>query len=401
MTEAPFVDKLMDLGMAPGAALALLLTGPGISLPNWLAIARVFGVRKALVYVPTLMVLGTALTTIPASMIMRRVGRRLGFLGAAVTGVFACLLGVMALHAASFVLFCVVAGMIGVTVAFSQQFRFAAAESVPLMNAGHAVSFILVGSIGGALLGPELAWRSPTWFPDEPYAGAVGAGLVCYLLACGFLTGLRAPPLSDAPSASGQLARRLPEIVSQPVVFAAILGGVVGQGVMTFVMTATPVSMHVVDGHSLADTAAVIRAHVLAMYVPSLFSGLLIGWFGVRNVMALGVVALASTLLLGLQGHAYLHYWGALVLLGVGWNFLFVGGTTLLVANYRSSERFQVQAVNDFSVFGISALASLMGGAVLLELGWDNVLMVAAAPLVVMVAVLVGVGRQPLQRPTG
>jgi MFS family permease len=158
--------------------------------------------------------------------------------------------------------------------------------------------------------------------------------------------------------------------------------------------------MHVVDGHSLADTAAVIRAHVLAMYVPSLVSGMLIAWLGVRTVMSVGAAVFVATVLLGLQGHAYLHYWGTLVLLGVGWNFLFVGGTTLLVANYRSAERFQMQAINDFSVFGTSALASLLGGAILLAFGWDTVLMIAAAPLVLVIAALLRVPGAALTTPS-
>ncbi|MCP5181306.1 MAG: MFS transporter, partial [Pseudomonadales bacterium] len=267
----------------------------------------------------SLMVVGTALTTVPASLAMRRFGRRPGFLSAAFVGVVACALGVVALHVASFTLFCLVALLIGITVAFSQQFRFAAAESVALSSVPQAVSFILVGSIGGALLGPELAWRSPGWFPGESYAGAFAAGIAAYLVAGGGLLVLRAPRLAESQEVHEEPARRVADIIRMPVVTAAILGGVVGQGVMTFVMTATPVSMHVVDGHSLADTAGVVRAHVLAMYVPSLFSGVLIGWIGVRAVMTLGVVAFAATILMGLQGHAYLHYWGALVLLGIGW----------------------------------------------------------------------------------
>jgi MFS family permease len=164
---------------------------------------------------------------------------------------------------------------------------------------------------------------------------------------------------------------------------------------MPFIMTATPVSMHVVDGHSLADTAEVIRAHVLAMYIPSLFSGLLIAWIGVRRVMFFGVAALLATVGLGMLGHQFLHYWSALVLLGIGWNFLFVGGTTLLVGAYRPSERFRVQAVNDFSVFGISALASLMGGAVLLQFGWETVLIASVVPLLVMVVALLRIPGRP------
>ncbi len=345
----------------------------------------------------SLMVVGTALATVPASLLMQRFGRRIGFTAAALAGVLACGLGVLALSLASFLLFTVVAACIGMTIAFSQQFRFAAAESVAPASVGPAVSFILVGSIGGALLGPELAWRSPNWSPASPYAGAFTVGAACYLLAALVLAGFRPVAQAAAEDGSGESARALSEIVRQPAVLAAIVAGVVGQGVMTFVMTATPVSMHVVDGHSLEATASVIRGHVLAMYVPSLFSGWLIARLGVRLVMTLGILAFAATLLLGLQGHDYLHYWGALVLLGVGWNFLFVGGTTLLVENYRASERFRMQALNDFSVFGTSALASLSGGAVLLTLGWDAVLLLSAVPLFAVIIVLLRLPRQPVR----
>jgi MFS family permease len=338
----------------------------------------------------SLMVVGTALTTIPASLGMQRFGRRTGFAFSALLGIGACQLAAHALNEESFVLFCIAGAMVGATVAFSQQFRFAAAESVPLSLVGKAVSLILLGSIGGAFLGPELAARSPEWTPEQPFQGAYIGATGTYVLAFLALLLFR-NQTHDTETLSEQdhAPRRLLAIVALPVVTAAILGGIVGQGVMTFIMTATPVSMHVVDGHSLADTAEVIRAHVIAMYIPSLFSGLLIGWIGARQVMFLGVVAFLVTVSLGMLGHQFMHYWGALVLLGVGWNFLFVGGTTLLVAAYRSSERFRVQAVNDFSVFGVSALASLLGGAVLLEFGWETVLVASTVPLAAMVLALV------------
>jgi MFS family permease len=187
--------------------------------------------------------------------------------------------------------------------------------------------------------------------------------------------------------------RPLLAIIALPVVLAAVLGAMVGQGVMTFVMTATPVSMHVVDGHTLADTAAVIRAHVIAMYLPSLFSALLIGWLGVRLVMFLGVLALIAAVMVGLRGHEFLHYLGSLTLIGIGWNFLFVGGTTMLVSAYRTSERFRVQALNDFSVFGVAALSSLLGGAILLQFGWQTVLLASLAPLLLIVIALIRIPR--------
>lgn len=335
------------------------------------------------------MVVGTALATVPASLGMQRFGRRAGFTASALLGITACQLAAYALNAESFALFCLAGGLIGVTVAFSQQFRFAAAESVQLSLVSKAVSLILLGSIGGALLGPELAARSPEWTPEQPFQGAYLAATVTYGLAFLALLAFRNPAPSSGGGGDEEGSRRsILSIVLLAVVTAAILGGMVGQGVMTFIMTATPVSMHVVDGLSLADTAGVIRAHVLAMYLPSLFSGALISWIGVRQVMLLGVVAFAATVGLGMLGHQFMHYWGALVLLGMGWNFLFVGGTTLLVGAYRASERFTVQAVNDFSVFGISALASLMGGAVLLQFGWETVLIASTVPLLVIVAAL-------------
>ena len=347
----------------------------------------------------SLMVVGTALTTIPASLAMQRFGRRAGFTFAAGLGLGACLLSVSAVSSDNFVIFCAAAVLVGMTVAFSQQFRFAAAESVPLKKVSQAISFILLGSIGGAFLGPELVSRSPQWTPDQPFRAAFLAAAGCYAVALIALSGFRSSTGHATVAQDVEPPRSLLAIFALPVVTAAVLGGMVGQGVMTFVMTATPVSMHVVDGHTLADTAAVIRAHVLAMYLPSLFSAVLISWLGVRLVMFFGVLALMAAVTVGLLGHEYLHYFGALVLLGVGWNFLFVGGTTMLVGAYRPAERFRVQALNDFSVFGVAALASLLGGAILLQFGWQTVLLASLAPLVLIVVALIRIPRSPTENP--
>ena len=184
-------------------------------------------------------------------------------------------------------------------------------------------------------------------------------------------------------------ARPLKSVVAQPLFVLAVLAGVVGQGVMTYVMTATPVSMHVVDGHDLATTAGVVRAHVIAMYLPSLVSAPLIGLFGAQNLMIAGVLAMLAAVVSGVSGHAVMHYWLAMVLLGVGWNFLYLGGTSLLVTTYRASERFRAQAVNEFSVFGVSATASLLAGTVLHTFGWHWVVMSALAPLCLMLLAIV------------
>lgn len=331
----------------------------------------------------SLMVLGTAAMTVPAAMLMQRFGRRFGFCGGSVLGLVAALIGAEALGSDAFWGFAAAALGVGATLAFAQQFRFAAAESVPAERAGQAISLILLGSIGGALLGPELVARSALLDPERPFRFAMFALAGLHVLAGAMLALLREGQQVDA-KVDEVPARPLAEVVRQPLFLTAVAGGVVGQGVMTYLMTATPVSMHVVEGHDIAETAGVIRAHVVAMYAPSLASAVLIGRFGARRMMAAGVFAMLLTIALGLLGREVMHYWWALVLLGIGWNFLFVGGTTLLVGTYRSSERFRAQAVNDFSVFGTSAMASLAAGSVMLAFGWVALLVSALPALVAM-----------------
>ncbi|MCY4343318.1 MAG: MFS transporter, partial [Gammaproteobacteria bacterium] len=345
---------------------------------------------------PSLMVVGTALATVPAALLMQRIGRRYGFAGGAVLAAVGALLAVLGLEIKSFALFTAAVGLIGATLAFSAQFRFAAAESVAPEKAGWAISIILLGSIGGAVIGPELATRGPDWIQGQPYQEALLAMAGLYALAAALLLLTRNPdPVGDA--ANREPGRPLLEIAAQPAFAVAVLAGVIGQGVMIFIMTATPISMHVVDGHSIDDTARVIQAHVVAMYLPSLASAPLIERFGAHKLMTAGAVALSATVAVGLAGHELMHYWWALVLLGVGWNFLFVGGTTALVAAYRPAERFRAQAFNDFSIFGASALASLMAGVLLHGFGWPAVLLSTLPALGLMLLAVIYVqvvGRQ-------
>ena len=332
-------------------------------------------------------VVGTAVTTIPAALSMQRIGRRYGFCGSALLGCLGAWLGAEAVQFGSFSLFCVAASFLGMTMAFAQQFRFAATESVSESGAAYAVAFVLLGSIGGAFLGPALAGLTSDASIAAGFKSAFQWAAGFYLVACAVLFFYHNALSEDAPIDSVP-ARPLLGIVRNPLFVIAVLGGVVGQGVMTYLMTATPLSMHVVDGHSMADTGAVIRAHVIAMYLPSLVTAPLIARFGAQRLMFAGVLAMLLTLVCGLSGQAVMHYWWALVLLGVGWNFLFIGGTTLLVQNYSASERFKAQAFNDFSVFGASALASLLAGTLMFQLGWQAVLYSALPFLLAMIGVL-------------
>lgn len=343
---------------------------------------------RALATLPlSVMVIGTALTTVPASLLMQRIGRRYGFALAALIACSGALMAAHALEVSSFVWFCAATVAIGMTLAFSQQFRFAAAESVSVDRVSYAVSFILLGSIGGAFLGPEIASHSAALSPETPFRFAMLALATLYLFAAGLLLCLTKVTMASA-AATSEASRPMRAVVAEPLFIVAVLAGVVGQGVMTFIMTATPLSMHVMDGHSIDATAGVVRAHVVAMYLPSLISAPLISRLGPQRLMVTGVLAMLATLAAGLTGQDVMHYWWALVLLGLGWNFLFVGGTTLLVSTYLPGERFKAQAVNEFSVFGVSALASLLAGTIMVQLGWTAVLLSALPLLIAMLLAL-------------
>ncbi len=335
----------------------------------------------------SIMVVGTALATVFAAMLMRSAGRRRGFaIGAAIAaaggGVSA-----YALQVESFALFCVGVGFYGVNNAFVQQYRFAAAESVAPPLAGRAISMVLIGAIGGAFCGPLLATGGEHLIGSHAYTGSMLAMGILQVIALVLLLFIDEPTAASTAAEEGA-ERPLREVVMQPSFLVAMLASVVGYGVMNLIMTATPLSMHVHDGLSMIDTAGVIQSHVLAMYVPSLFAGVLIARVGVIRILACGVLAMLAAVGIGLSGHAVAQYWWTLVLVGIGWNFLFVGGTALLVSSYRNVERFKAQAVNEFSVFGVSAAGSLLAGTLIHSWGWNAVLWSTAPMLIVTAAAL-------------
>jgi MFS family permease len=352
--------------------------------------------NKAFVTLPlSLMVVAVAASTIPATLLMRRVGRKRGFVIAATVAAAGMFIGVFALRSTSFALFCAATMLVGVNVAFTQQYRYAAAESVQPEYVARAISFVLLGPIGGAFLGKELATRGQDWITGVPHAGTLAALGVLFVLQAALLLVLREPNAHEEHQAR-RSDRPVKEIIQQPVFVTAVFGGAVAYGIMTLIMTATPLSMHVNQGFSLEDTSSVIRAHVLAMYVPSLFAGFLIERVGVTRLMLVGTVGLLATSIIGLQGHALMHYWWALVLLGIGWNFLYVGGTTLLTYSYSMSERFRAQAVNEFLVFGMSASASLLAGTVMFYFGWTTLMLAPLPALLAIAAALILVRKDPL-----
>ncbi len=354
--------------------------------------------NRALVTLPlSLMIVAGAATAVPATMLMRRIGRRYGFVMASCCAAIGMAIGIIALQRSSFALFCVSAMMLGANTAFTLQYRYAAAESVAPEFVARAVSFVLLGPIGGAILGKEIAVRGQGWVAGTPYAGTMAALCILFVVQALLLLALR-EPAGHADQELQQSDRPLGTIIRQPVFLAAVFGGVVAYGVMTLIMTATPLSMHVNEGFSIEETGSVIRAHVLAMYLPSLVAGFLIDRVGVTRLMIVGAACIFATSIIGLQGHALVHYWWALVLLGIGWNFLYVGGTTLLTYTYSMAERYRAQAVNEFLVFGMSASSSLLAGTVMFYFGWTTLMLIPIPVLIAIVAALVYIRSDPLVR---
>ena len=333
----------------------------------------------------SLMVVVTALSAIPATMLMKKIGRKFGSSFASLSAASAVLIAAYALYSQSFNLFVVAAAMFGINAAFTQQYRYAAAESVEQKFVGRAISMILLGAIGGALLGPELVTRGQYWIENIPYAGSLISLSVLFGVQSILLLML-SPFRITSEEGPEDGARPLAIIMRQRVFVMAMLGGTVAYGAMTFIMTATPLSMHVIDGYSIEATANVIRSHVLAMYVPSLVSGFLIERFGLSKVMMVGVMGLLLACFAGLSGQSIFSYWTALVMLGIGWNFLYVGSTTMLTYTYKSSERFKAQGINEFCVFGMSALGSLLAGTIMYYYGWLTLVLIPI-PFLLMIGV--------------
>lgn len=330
---------------------------------------------------------GVASAAIPASMLMAQLGRKCGFLIGTCLAICAALIAAIAVYRESFVLFCVAAFFIGNYVAFLQQFRFAVAESVPSDQVPKSLSFLMLAGIFAAVVGPEIGRRFSEVESLPLYVGSF-LGMATMLSISFLILLIFYKDSKVEPKATDEPARPLKTVFAQPKIILAITAAAMAYSIMSLIMTATPLSMHEVDHHSLDDTTRVLQSHILAMYIPSFFSGLLISWFGVQRVIQAGFVLMVTCVIIGWGQPQFVHYWGALVFLGVGWNFLFLGGTTLLTQSYRSSERFKVQAINDFTVFGLQAVGSLSAGILLATAGWNGVMGFALPGLTALMVVI-------------
>ena len=313
-------------------------------------------------------VIGTMLTTIPAALFMRRFGRKPGFILGAAIGVLAGLLSIYAIYRADFALFSISTALHGAYQASSGYFRFAAADTASPAFRPKAISWVLTGGVAAALLGTLLVVQTTDLLPVT-FAGCYAATAILALIAIVTLLFLDLPPGRKEELGP---TRPIVEILRQPRLLMAIAAGTMSYGIMNLVMTATPIAM--VDcGFGIAESSWVIQWHVLAMFVPSFFTGALITRFGVERITLVGLVLLCGAGLAALLGLAFANFAAGLILLGLGWNFAFIGATTMVTDCYRPSERNKVQAVNDFCIFLTVAIASLSSGRLLDQWGWDAV----------------------------
>ncbi|WP_434052472.1 MAG: MFS transporter [Roseibium sp.] len=374
---------LLALAQALGGASAsiVIATGP---LVGYMMLDQ----DKSLATLPvSAMVLGTAFGTIPAGMIMRRFGRRAGFTGAAVLGVLSGLLASFAVFRDQFLLFSLACSMGGFAGAFVQQYRFAAADTASDAFKPKAISWVLAGGVLAGVVGPQTVIATKDMLAPIMFAGTYLAQAGLALLSLFLLAFIRIPkpPVQNRKQSGG---RPLRVIMMQPRFIVAAACGICSYALMSLVMTATPLAM-IACGLSETDAALGIQWHVLAMFGPSFFTGSLIARFGKERIVSIGLSLLAGCSIVALMGIELTHFWTALVLLGLGWNFGFIGATAMLTDTYRPEERNMVQATNDFLVFGFVAAASFSSGALLNAFGWGTVNVLVFPFVVLCIGLLV------------
>ena len=343
------------------------------------------GEDKTLATVPvTAVVTGTALATIPASYFMKKAGRKPGFMFGILLGIMGAAIAAYSIYHGSFIGFTIGALIIGTCSAFGNYYRFAAVDVAGPENRSKAVSYVMAGGLVAGFIGPQIASNTKELFLPYVYLGPYLAIIALGVLALFFVSQVKIPKMEE--SHFDDEPRPLMEILKQPTAILAILSAMVGYAGMSFVMTATPLAI-IGCGLTPEDSFNVISWHVVAMFGPSFFTGSLIARYGDYKIIMVGALLGVACVFVALSGLALSHFWVALVLLGVSWNFMFVGGTTLLTTTYRPSETAKVQGFNDFLVFGTVASASLSAGILQQTFGWD-VVNYSVLPFFILVAVI-------------
>ena len=332
-----------------------------------------------------LMILGTASSVVLVTRTMQNLGRKMGiyvFLG---VGLLVCMLAMTALEFGSFSLFCLASFMLGSFNASLLQGRFAAMESVGIEHRTTAASMFMGSGIIAAFIGPEIALIGKDVF-STAYQGSFLLAAGCILISSVMLTAYTPKLVPQAPDIKSNLPKA--QLFKNPTFCLALASGTIAYVVMSFIMTGTPISMHESYGHSLTDTKWVLQSHIAAMFLPSFITPVLVRYMGLRGMMVAGLVCYCLAIAVGYSDNSPQGFWTQLVLLGIGWNFLFIGGTTLLPDTHHENERFKAQSINDFTVFSFQALAALSAGWALNLIGWQPMVLLCLIPVAIMLMAL-------------
>ena len=334
---------------------------------------------------PSIYVIGIAISTIFAAKIMSAIGRKLGFIFASVGSSIACLIAACAIMFENFFIFCLACFILGTGMAFIHQYRFAAAESVEKDKAPKAISTLLLAGIVSAFIGISLANYTKNFISDHLYVGSYLMLAVLTLAPTFFLIFYKDNKEISFDEDKKNITRSYLEFVKEPKFLQALTSATLAYVVMAFLMTATPISMHIIHNLSLEKTGLVIQFHVLSMFLPSLITGNLIKKFGYSKIMYAGVFFYILTIIISLFKPTFFNYLTGLIFLGIGWNFLFVSGTSLLVTTYKPEEKFKAQGFNDLVVFSATAVSSLSAGILILLTSWKTVNLLCIPFLVLII----------------
>ena len=333
-----------------------------------------------------LMILGTACSVVPVSRTMQHFGRKTGIYLFLAVGIMVCITAMTALKIGSFTLFCLASFILGSFNATLLQSRFAAMESVGIEDRTTAASMFMGSGIIAAFVGPEIALIGKDLFVTA-YQGSFLMAAMCIVISAAMLSAYKPESLSAVPEATKKIAGK--HLFLNPTFCLALASGAIAYIVMSFIMTGTPLSMHEVHGHSLTDTKWVIQSHIAAMFLPSFFTPLLVRYAGLRGMILVGLTCYCIAIAIGYSDNSPQGFWMQLVLLGIGWNFLFTAGTTLLPSTHREEDRFTAQSINDLTVFSFQAIAALSAGWALQLIGWQQMVLFCLIPVSMMLLGLI------------
>ncbi len=373
----------LAVAQALAGANASVIFATGAIIGSQLAPSAAYATVPISVYV-----VGMAAGTLPVGWINRRHGRRAAFVAGTGCGALAGLIGALAILAGSFPLYCAATFLGGLYAAVVQSFRFAAADGASAAFRPRALSWVMAGGVFAGVLGPQMVTWTMHFWPPYLFAASYLAQTAVALVAMAVLSGVDLPRPARAEMAAG---RPLGVILRQPRFVAAVVCGVVSYSLMNLVMTSAPLAMHLC-GLPVSASNFAIQWHIVAMYGPSFFTGALIARFGAQRVVVAGLAITVLAATTGLSGITAAHFSLALILLGLGWNFGFVGASALVLETHRPEERTRVQSVNDFLVFGTMAVGSFSSGQLLAAYGWAAVNLVVFPPVALALAVLGAVG---------